>query len=321
MFSKKIIALLSAFLIVFVSACSLTGETSVPTVASPDLAASLFALQTEVAGIETSTFSAQPAFADTPTLAQSTLPNATPEYTLTASLTPTQTLTFTPSFTPSQTLSSTPSTPEVTVSVQTNCRSGPGSDYDLLGVLPVGQTAQVFGQDPISGYWIIRLPKNPAILCWLWGQYSIVLGNTAGLPTYTPPPAPTLKYTATSTFTSTPQASFVLIYSSTTVCSGAYLVKFRITNNGSITWESNRIIVTDQTTGETQTITRDDFPLYNGCAVASFDLNLDPGEVGLSTSAGLSANPAGHNLTATIRVCSKDGMTGTCQKKTLTFTP
>ena len=321
MFTQKTLTLLSASLIVLVSACSLSAQTGLPTAANPDLAASLVALQTEVAVLETSTVSAQSAFTATLAPTQPALPNASPEFTQTASLTPPPTLTFTPSFTPSQTLPPTPSIPMVSVSVQTNCRSGPGSEYDLLGVLPVGQTAQVFGQDPISGYWIIRLPSNPAIICWLWGRYSTVLGNTAVLQVYTAPPTPTVKYTDTPTFTATPQASFEVIYSSTTVCSGAYLVKFRITNTGNKTWESNRIILTDQATGETQTITRDDFPLYNGCDVASFDLNLDPGEVGLSTSAGLSADPAGHNLTATIRVCSKDGMAGLCQEKTISFTP
>jgi hypothetical protein len=321
MFPKKIIALLSVFLIVFASACSLSGETGVPNPVNTDLVASLAALQTEVAVMETSTFSAQPSIADTLPATQPALPSATSELPPPASLTPTPTLTFTASFTPSQTPSSTASIPLVSVSVQTNCRSGPGAEYDLLGVLPVGQTAQVLGQDPNSGYWIIRLPSNPAIICWLWGQHSTVLGNTAGLPVYAPPPTPTLKVTATPTVTSTPQASFVVIYSSTTECSGAYLIKFRITNNGNKTWESNRIIVTDQTTGETQTIARDEFPLYNGCDRASYDINLDPGEVGISTSAGLSANPAGDSLTATIRVCSKDGMAGTCQEKTITFTP
>jgi len=197
----------------------------------------------------------------------------------------------------------------VSVSVNTYCRSGPGPTYDILGIVNVGQNAQVVGRNASSDTWVIKLPSNPAITCWLWGQYATVVGNTAGLPVITPPPTPT------------PAASFNVVYSSKEVCGAVYRIKFQITNNGSVTWESNRVIATDQVTAETKSIDQNNFPNYSGCAVASADLNLEAGEVGITTSSVFSANPAGHNFTATIRVCSLDGMAGTCLEKTITFTP
>lgn len=80
----------------------------------------------------------------------------------------------------------------VTVSVDTNCRLGPGTLYEIVGVLPVGQVAEVVGRSASSDNWIISLPSNPAVTCWVWGQYATVSGDTSTLPVITPPPAPTL---------------------------------------------------------------------------------------------------------------------------------
>jgi hypothetical protein len=78
----------------------------------------------------------------------------TPTSTPTNTSTPTQTLTFTPFFTP------TPVVPLISVSVPTNCRSGPGKVYDLLGYLLVGvwskRTAAI---QPV--YWYIQ-PRSPS---------------------------------------------------------------------------------------------------------------------------------------------------------------
>jgi uncharacterized protein YraI len=80
----------------------------------------------------------------------------------------------------------------VTVSVDTNCRLGPGTLYEIVGVLPVGQVAEVVGRSASSDNWIISLPSNLAVTCWVWGQYATVSGDTSTLPVITPPPAPTL---------------------------------------------------------------------------------------------------------------------------------
>lgn len=92
----------------------------------------------------------------------------------------------------------TPSVPQVSVSVNTNCRTGPGQAYPLLGALNVGQTAEVLGRNNDSSYFFIRNPSGGSN-CWLWGQYATTEGNVGALPVFTPPPTPTPTFTPTPT--------------------------------------------------------------------------------------------------------------------------
>lgn len=77
-----------------------------------------------------------------------------------------------------------PSAPAVSVSVGTNCRTGPGKSYKIIGGLRVGESAEVIGKNPLLNYWIINNP-DAAGNCWLWGYYATVTGNTSDLPEYT----------------------------------------------------------------------------------------------------------------------------------------
>jgi len=91
-------------------------------------------------------------------------------------------------------LTGTPTVPVVTVSLDTNCRSGPSKDYDNLGTLLADQEAEVIAKSTETGYWIIKLGS---VTCWLWGQYATVSGNTANLPEWPIPATPTPAATAT----------------------------------------------------------------------------------------------------------------------------
>ncbi len=79
----------------------------------------------------------------------------------------------------------TPSTTTVTVSSMTNCRTGPGSNYDLVLVFQPGATAEVVGKDTASNYWIIQTPTGGT--CWLGGTYATVQGNVDALAEMAPP--------------------------------------------------------------------------------------------------------------------------------------
>lgn len=110
--------------------------------------------------------------------------------------------TATPEFTATPAASATPSVPQVTVSQNTNCRTGPGIVYDNIGALLVGQVGTVVGKNSSTGYWIINNPGK-AGTCWLYPQYATVSGNTANLQEYSIPPTPTPSATPTSTPTAT----------------------------------------------------------------------------------------------------------------------
>jgi hypothetical protein len=108
-------------------------------------------------------------------------------YLIQASETPA--FTDVPTLTPTITLTPTPTVPQVSVTSATNCRTGPGTEYDLLYTLQPGQVAELVGKYTPLSYWVI---KNPAGgICWLWGQYAVTSGNIANLPEYPPPPTPT----------------------------------------------------------------------------------------------------------------------------------
>jgi len=303
MFRKNSIPIFTSFFLVFISACNMQLGPAVVSGTNQDPTA---AIQTQVAELVASTAAAQTALSIAVESTLASLATNTPEFTFTPSLTPT------PSFTPTSTFTLTPSVPMVSVSVETNCRSGPGTAYNVLGVLNKGQTAEVVGRNASGDTWIIKLPSNPAITCWLWGQYATVVGNTAGLPVSTPPPTPT------------PAAAFSVSYFDIEDCGGgAYGIKFKIANTGSITWESIRVIATDLTTSESNSMDWNAFRNYNvaGCAFVSEDQNLEGGEAGYHTTTSFSADPTGHNFTVTVRVCSLDGLAGTCLEKTINFTP
>ena len=264
-------------------ATSVTGGTN------GDPAAATAAMQTQVAALVAATAAAKSALDTAVAQTMAAMPSNTPVFT------------STPVFT------DTPSVVTVSVSVNTNCRSGPGDPYDLLGILVVGKSAEVVGRGSNGGFWIIRFPDNPSITCWLWNQYATTSGNTGSLPIVTPPPTPT------------PSANFNVIYSSTTSCKGQWAIKFQITNTGPVTWESIRITATDQSTGKTITSDQDAFARWDGCSLITFPANVKPGQVVIATSEGFPKNPAGHSMSATIRLCSKDGMAGICLDKTINF--
>ena len=121
---------------------------------------------------------------DTSNLEEYTLPSALPSAPpSTASPTPTVTTISSP--------------PMISVSVGTNCRTGPGKTYAYIGELRVGEKAEVVGKKTSYNYWIIKNPDADGE-CWLWGEYATVLGDTSSLQEYTVPPTPPSKTTTSS---------------------------------------------------------------------------------------------------------------------------
>ena len=155
MFKNKSLLSLSALLIIALTACNLPSGQSTEEPLVLTITAQALLLQ--------------------PT---ATIFTSTPEFTSTPGPTPTPGFTF------------TPTVPEVSVSTNTNCRTGPGTQYDLVGGLLVGQTAIVVGKNTSTGYWIINNPGKSGT-CWLWDEYATVSGNTTGLTEYAVPPTPT----------------------------------------------------------------------------------------------------------------------------------
>lgn len=150
---------------------------------------------------------------------------------------PTPGPTSTPEFTATPGASATPSVPQVTVSVNTNCRTGPSTQYDNIDSLLIGQTATIVGKSTSTGYWIIQR-LNGSGTCWLFPQYATVSGNTANLPEYPVPPTPTPSKTPTPTATATiaPPAA-VTNLAAAKICVPIILPNYQF--GGNITWTDN----------------------------------------------------------------------------------
>ena len=224
-----------------------------------------------------------------------------PTDTALPTFTPTVTLSPTPIFT------ATPTIPQITVSVATNCRFGPGKVYDRTGALLVGEVAEVFGMDPTGNYWYIRNPDADGY-CWLWGEYATLVGNLSVLPVYTPPPTPT------------PIPAFEASYKGLETCVG-WWVDFELANTGGVSFKSVSITLRDTTNNLVLAMTTDGFTNNDGCLTSTTRDNLNPGGAHIVSSPTFNYDPTGHKIRATITVCSNKAISGTCVSQALEFKP
>ena len=251
--------------------------------------------QTIAAGVTQAASSNVPIILESPTITQT----FTPEL---PTLTSTETLTPTPVFT------STPLVPFISVSVATNCRVGPGRQYDRVGALLVGEIAEVYGRDPTGAYWYIRNPDPGPEFCWLWGEYATLVGNVDILPVYTPPPTPT------------PAPDFEAIYVGKDTCTGAWWVEFELENTGGIQFKSISLTIRDTDTNIVLSMYVDGFTDKDGCPNSVKRDNLNPGATHIVSSPSFTYDLAGHKIRATVTLCSDLGQTGICISKVVNFT-
>lgn len=93
---------------------------------------------------------------------------------------------------PSATITPTYSTPMLTVRESTNCRTGPGQDYEVVFTFLQGKQVEITGHYPQENYWLVRSAEVPTGQCWLWGEYVDVTGSYWVVPSVTPPPTATI---------------------------------------------------------------------------------------------------------------------------------
>ena len=266
-----------------------------PAVSTPDPnALGTFIAQTVIAGVSQS---AVPVISS-PTFVAPTLTFTPEPPTLIPTETPTATLAIAP----------TSIVPLISVSVNTNCRIGPGRIYDRVGALLVGETAEVYGRNSTGEYWYIRNPDPGAEFCWLWGEYATLLGNTTLLPVYTPPPTPT------------PSPAFQASFDGLDSCVG-WWVEIELVNTGGVTFSSMSLTIRDTVTDAVLSQTTDSFINLGGCTNSNTVDELTPGSTRTVSSPPFAYNPTGHELRATVTLCSGNAQTGLCISDTTRFTP
>ncbi|MFZ5909394.1 MAG: hypothetical protein ACOYYU_05205 [Chloroflexota bacterium] len=211
---------------------------------------------------------------------------------------------------PPASISPTTSVILITVSMDTNCRTGPGKVYDYLGALLAGEQTEVTGWDGAGEYWYVKNPDRPGGFCWLWGHYATVTGNTSTLPVFTPQPTPG------------PVPAFAFSYTKWGVGPGYQCLLFDVENTGGLTWESYSLSVHDTTHGDTGTTSGNEFTAYDQWCTNTGSLsNLTAGETGTaSVITYMTHNPAEDHFNATLTLCSANGLAGQCLTQSISFT-
>jgi len=216
-----------------------------------------------------------------------------------------------PSNTPTVTATFTPSVPMVSVTQNTNCRTGPGTVYDLRGALLVGERTEVVARSSIPNYVIVDNPDNPGTNCWLWMQYGQIEGSTDGLPVLDPPPTPTPQPSPT------PELNFNLSMADIDMCGAEERIFISIQNTGAVTIESIQLNAKNQDSSETEAFSTNGFGGSPDC-ISLYVEAIAPGNTGY-TGAGFTPPIGGDTVTVSIKACAGNGQGEPCRTKQITI--
>ncbi len=77
--------------------------------------------------------------------------------------------------------------PTLTVSTDTNCYAGPGTNYGFVITLHPGTIAVPVGKESSPNYWLIQTPNYAGSTCWVAGTYATLAGDFNNLPEVSAP--------------------------------------------------------------------------------------------------------------------------------------
>jgi uncharacterized protein YgiM (DUF1202 family) len=293
--------------LLLVAALFAAGACVLPTVAitDPNAQATMLAVTVNAAVADTQIAAGTP-----PTATLSPTVTYTPTVTSTETPTPTPTLTQTPYVI----LTFTPLIPMISVSVNTNCREGPSTIYNITGALLVGQTVQIYAQDPTGTWWQIKDPSGREY-CWVSGKYATTTGLTNTLPIYTPRPTPL------PTYTPTPAPGFDLSYNGLVGCTTEWWPEITLDNTGDITFRSVEITVRDMVTSQEVSDDLNSFVDNYNCSSSTSRSTLLPDRSVTISSPSFTVDPTNHRLRTTITLCSERDLDGDCITETITAKP
>lgn len=110
---------------------------------------------------------------------------STPQVTMTSS--PRVTGTAPASGSPTTTITPTYSVPMATVRESTNCRAGPGEEYQVVVTYATGKELEIAGRYDPGNFWLVKSNESPTGTCWLWGEFVEVTGSFWAVSSVTPP--------------------------------------------------------------------------------------------------------------------------------------
>ena len=235
----------------------------------------------------------------TQTQAAILMPTETPTLTVTA--------TATEPAEPSETPTPEPILAEVVS--ETNCRTGPAGNYDLIATYQVGKTLEIVAKDLGAGYWFVRNPETTEEQCYLLAQNIKISGDPTALPQYTPPSSPTAA------------PYFDVELKKFDTCEGLNFGLFTVINKGSVPFRSTYIRLTDLKTSKSVEQALNAFDLVVKCVLAKNIAPLNPGETGYVQSGKFSWPVGSNTMRAVIMVCTEKDLKGTCVTRSLDVKP
>ena len=228
-----------------------------------------------------------------------------------AELLPTETSTATATETPVPEPSAT-NTPEPVIAEvmrETNCRTGPAGNYDLVATYQPGQMLEVVAKDLGAGYWFVRNSEKPEEQCYLLAQNITINGDTSALPKFTPLPSPTAA------------PYFNVSFRKFDTCEGENFALFDVENVGSVPFRSYYIRVNDQKVGKSVEQVLNAFDLRVRCILARNIAPLNPGEAGYVYSPQFKWNATSNKLSSVIMICTEKDLKGICVTRTVEISP
>lgn len=122
----------------------------------------------------------------------------TPSGTVSTPPTPSRTRTSAPDITTTAsagsltaTITPTYSVPMLTVRESTNCRTGPGEEYEVIVTYLSGKKLEIVGRYDPGNFWLVKSSESPTGTCWLWGDFADAAGSYWTVASVTPPPTAT----------------------------------------------------------------------------------------------------------------------------------
>ncbi len=179
------------------------------------------------------------------------------------------------------------------------CRTGPAPYYPSIDSMKAGDQAQVIGRGPEeSNYWQVRTSRGN--VCWVWGRWLNIQGDTTLLPLASYPPPP--------------PGAFSILLLRQDACGGSFYLVFSVTNKGSKPLESMQIQVKDMQTGNLYQIPPANRNFFFHCSAVTDPLDMDKEtEVWVPLGA---ADLSSHMVQVTAKACTKDNLQGECVERT-----
>jgi len=175
-----------------------------------------------------------------------------------------------------------------------------------VGILLVGETTEIIGRHSTGEFWYVRNPDIGVDFCWMSGEYASISGNVLVLLVQTPPAAAPLEITAS--------------YDGLDKCTG-WSPRFRLQNLSGVLFESISMTVRDTTTNTVQSANTNGFPNTSSCSAPTTKDALIQGAFLMVSSPEFPYNPNGHDMSATMIVCTDINLGGTCVTEVVTFKP